>query len=150
MHVSQQGVGRNGAKLAGLPESRRGIAYRSGFLIHCLCMSSVLARDSGLREAVTVALQLALPPGIRDPLVASVRSAHLFPLPSACTMSRWRLLLDAALMLHTRQNYSRTELARYLLVDASTQGFAKQLPNTMASSTAETPVWRRREGACEV
>jgi hypothetical protein len=64
-----------------------------------------------------------LPPRTAQPLARLVSDSRDFALPNKATISKWRLLIDAALMLYMRdRNLEGGRWYRYMMIDSSTQG----------------------------
>ena len=102
--------------------ARRWLMYRASFLIECLVMCGLLGNDTDLREAVAMALRLALPASLQTSLVQMVLSPEAFPMPHQSSISRWRVLVDSAYMMWCREHLLPAGHIRYLMLDSSTQG----------------------------
>lgn len=98
------------------------LAYKAAFMIQCLIMSNLLARDSTMRDTISLALRMSLPRSLSEPLAKAVDDPTSFPLPDKATISRWRVCLDAAFMLWCRRHTPPMNHIRYIMVDSSTQG----------------------------
>jgi hypothetical protein len=97
--------------------------YRTAFLVNVCLLSGMLSHDSGLRETLVQALHVALPSRVARPLTDILSNRAMYALPDKATVSRWRLLIDAALMLYMREcNLDGGPWFRYMMVDSSTQG----------------------------
>ena len=85
-------------------------------------MCGLLGNDTDLREAVAMALRLALPASLQTSLVQMVLSPEAFPMPHQSSISRWRVLVDSAYMMWCREHLLPAGHIRYLMLDSSTQG----------------------------
>lgn len=101
---------------------KRRVVFRASFLLQALALADMLAKDADLREVVCRALRLVLPRGMAEPLVAAVEDDRILPMPNQGTISRWRLLVDSAFMLHMRSLNNTKKWVRFMMVDSSTQG----------------------------
>ena len=87
----------------GIPDGgRHRLVYKVSFLVHVIVMSFLLRGSASLRESVVLALKLVLPPSILTQFVCLVEEKAC-ALPDAGSISRWRFLLDASLMLVERK-----------------------------------------------
>ena len=100
--------------------------YRVGWLVKAMLMSDLLRNSQDMLEALEVSLNLVLPP-VLWPLLRDMLQETISVVPSKSTISRWRVLLDGALMLHARREHL-TQLenggmgaVRYLMIDSSNQ-----------------------------
>ena len=75
-----------------------------------------------MRDVILLALRMALPRALCEPLTKAVKHPASYPLPDKGTISRWRMCLDAAFMLWHRRHVPPARYVRYVMVDSSTQG----------------------------
>ena len=102
-------------------EGFRKSKYNVFWLLRVLMMCDILRSADGLLEALKRAMEMCLPP-ILLPTILDIIGAPSHIVPSASSISRWRLLLDAALMMAQRsRNNNGGEYCRYLMSDSSTQ-----------------------------
>ena len=111
-----------GLRLQG--STQKTVAYRAAFIIQVLLQCDLLKSDGSLKDSLKQALRIVLPKSLQ-PMFLDLVEQHINP--SASSISRWRLLLDASLMLHIRAE-RRKEWAdgrrsvRWLMIDSSPQG----------------------------
>jgi hypothetical protein len=95
--------------------------YKTLFLIQALMYCAALRHDGDFKDNLTLALRLCLPAVVYNTVSAFMDDA-MQQFPSKSTMSRWRLVVDVALMLQRRQrNSGAPSRVRYLMVDSSVQ-----------------------------
>lgn len=97
------------------------LAYLASLLVHVLVMSGLIMDDANLREVRMRSFNMMLPSSLAAPFVRAVSDAAAVPLPSKSTISRWRVMLDVAYMLWTRDRFQQ-EHVHFGMVDSSTQG----------------------------
>lgn len=90
--------------------------------MQCLVMCNLLSAARTLREVLAMAVRMALPSSLADPFATNIEDRSLYSLPSTSTISRWRLLLDAAFMLHRRRRFREHACIHVVQVDSSPQG----------------------------
>ena len=115
------------------------LLYNAKFMVQALVMSDLLSNDRSLREVLSRAVRLVLPPALSEPLAAAIDSPSL-RMPSASALSRWRFLLDASLMLHFRKSLHSEPCLRYAMADSSTQGgrdYELLVPTTISVSSLQ-------------
>lgn len=100
-------------------------SYGSLSLLRCWIMSCVLKQSNQLREALQRAAYLILPAGVAAEFAQTLKSGD-HAIPSAPTISRFRLRLDVSFMLHARRLHraspgGASKHVRYLLADSSPQ-----------------------------
>ena len=101
--------------------------YKLDFMLDCVIMSSV-ASAGHLNDIFARALRSALPPHIAQDILQRVVSERRLSIPSAPSVSRHRLTLHLAFLLHVRQvneqmlDCTTGPPARYHTADASPQG----------------------------
>ena len=112
---------------------RVGDAVRSGceaydvfYLINCFLFCNVLKADQDLRKAIELACKVVLPKHMCDSILELFRTEDR-PIPHMSTISRFRLKLDVAAMLLTRDwlhklLQQRGGIISHIMVDASPQG----------------------------
>ena len=121
------------------------MAYRSTFIIQCLLLSSHL-RDAGdLKQVVVQAVKLVLPESLAKIVLGALerQDGDRVRLPTATRISRARMTVDAAYMLHCRQQNHEAcangGMVRYVMVDASVQGhFDFELIRVTSMRTCDT------------
>ena len=86
---------------ADVVQGHKNICYRAAFVVQVLLQCDLLTRDASLKEAVASALKLAVPRSLLPTLMDLTDQHTMFP--SKSQVSRWRLLLDGASMMQTRQ-----------------------------------------------
>lgn len=98
------------------------LRYNVVFLVRALLMADLLRNASALGDAILHGLRLLVPPVLARGLAAAIKSPKEFA-PHAGTISRWRLLLDGAYMLHMRRKNhdGQQKQFRYLMADSSVQ-----------------------------
>ena len=108
--------------------------FSPAWLVHVMLMANQLRCSQNLSVVLRRALHMCVPPSLRPPLLAMIDSPRAIA-PSASQISRWRLLLDGAFMLHHREvncASSRPQV-RYLMSDSSTQhGRSLQMTTVMS------------------
>lgn len=114
---------RNKASISQLLSSDKvAMKYNTTFLLKTFVLSDCLRNSWELAMALESAFSMILPDVFQNILHESIlAAAHI--VPHASTISRWRLLLDGALMMwHRNQNLeSGGQFARYMMTDSSTQ-----------------------------
>eukprot|EP00959_Pyramimonas_sp_CCMP1952_P463942 9485761-Pyramimonas_sp.AAC.1 len=105
-------------------------------MLRCLLLSRSLKSFSLLSRAIQASIKIALPTEFADVIVDMVTN-HDVPLPSAGTLSRFQLSVDAGYMLwHRRMNqYAKSHgklPARYFTVASSEQCGADWLISSCA------------------
>lgn len=98
--------------------------FKALFLVQALLYASALRHDGEFKDMLVMGLRLVLPEVIHRAVMA-VLSEQAAVQPSKSAFSRWRLVLDTALMLE-RRDFSSKQMAsgpcvRYLMVDSSVQ-----------------------------
>ena len=93
------------------PGIRQRVVYKASFMIHVCMLACNLRSAASLRESIILALRLVLPPTIFDHFKKIV-SEHT-AVPDKATTSRWRFLLDAALMQFERLRSEAGDKVRY-------------------------------------
>ena len=112
-------------KIAGskVPEFFLSGRYASWFAIHSVMFASFLKNSDRLSGALKQALSMAFAPNIASDLLEALGSVAL---PSAATLSRWRLQFEAASSLLMREDVSQALLSEgltlHVLIDSSPQG----------------------------
>ena len=106
------------------PAQQKTIPYRAAFVIQVLLQCDLLRTDASLKDSVKQALALIIPKSLL-PMFLDMVEEYISPSPGQ--ISRWRLLLDAAFMLWTRNDRRKAwsedrSFARWLMVDSSPQG----------------------------
>lgn len=101
------------------------VPYQAAFMLRVMLMSGVLRSSSDLRESLMIALSLVLPPTLL-PTFANLLKTLSDIIPAASTVSRWRLILDAAIMEHERgvnhaSGSCKEQRVRYMMADSSVQ-----------------------------
>ena len=89
-----------------------------------MCMSGLLRNSKSLRTVLMQSAQIILPPILQQHFLGQLDSCCKV-MPSKSTVSRWRVVLDAAFMLserHSRAEESAADsrgYARYMMADSS-------------------------------
>ena len=98
------------------------LPYKAAFLLRAMLMSGMLRNSAQLKETIAVALALVLPKSLQRTFQQLLHDCSGIT-PSQSTMSRWRLIVDVALMVfHRRRNRSEAgNWVRYMQADASVQ-----------------------------
>ena len=112
----------------------RGKLYRVGYLFHVMLLANLVSSSWNLREVVARAVKVALPDVLQEPIAKLLDELQDFITPSGASVSRWRLLIDAAYMVwQRRQHAASPKYARCLLTDASSQ-HGREFQNTWIMS----------------
>jgi hypothetical protein len=115
--------------LAGLTQQsvgRYGFRYTAAALISVLIGSQMLASDEKLKAALCQCLRILFAPAVADQFIEELLTSHNTHLPHASTISKFRLIADAALMLLFReanQKMTREGAVRYLRIDSSPKDY---------------------------
>ena len=98
------------------------VPYQVAFMLRVMLMSGVLRSSSDLRESLMMAMSIVLPPTLLPTFQNLLRTLSDI-IPAASTVSRWRLVLDAAIMVHQRgvNDASGSGWVRFLMADSSAQ-----------------------------
>ena len=98
------------------------VAYRATFLLRVMLLGGLLKSSSNLKEALQHALASVPSSSIQQSFGRLVDECSQV-LPSAASMSRWRFVLDAAIMVHHRLEIERRgdRVCRVLMADSSVQ-----------------------------
>ena len=99
--------------------------YKASFLLHCCLMAHLLRDQQNLVKAIRVALRLLVAPALMPAFLSLIESMEKV-MPHAATMSKWRCLIDGALMLHMRSCNDRLRdqgqgMVRFIMADSSEQ-----------------------------
>ena len=98
--------------------------YKISFLVRACLLGQLLRNQSTSKPVMTHVITAVLPAVVRETFLRVVDECqHIQPDPA--TISRWRFLIDAALMLYSRRKVEEDggglSKARYLMADASSQ-----------------------------
>ena len=98
------------------------IPFQSAYLLRVMLFSGVLKSSSHLREALMQALSIVLPKTLL-PTFKNLLNECASVVPHASTISRWRFILDAAIMIHNRKLNALPgrRMSRVLMADSSVQ-----------------------------
>ena len=80
------------SKLRGGP-----IAYRASFLLKAFLQADILRNNADLKLSVGQALRMVLPQSVVQAFVDVVETSN-HVMPSASAISRWRVIIDGAMM----------------------------------------------------
>ena len=97
--------------------------YKVAFLIHAVVMSQMLKNSERFKDVLLQAIQMVLPPVVREPFLHSVKSLSILN-PTKGQLSRWRFLVDGSLCLYNRRRAlagNRGKMVRSLMADSSSQ-----------------------------
>jgi hypothetical protein len=97
--------------------------FKVQFLVECVLLSGLLHVDGSLKQALQGAVRLCLPPHVANVVSQTLDNGSL-QIPSGSTISRRRLMVDVAYMMHRRalnDKFGRGAV-RYIMVDSSPQG----------------------------
>ena len=86
--------------------ARKSTPYRVGFLLKAMLLADVLRSSSGMLSAIEASCSIVIPRVLR-PLFQDMLQATRSLVPSESTVSKWRVVLDGALMLHARKEIFR-------------------------------------------
>ena len=107
--------------------TNKGCCHSMDFLVNCVLYCNLLRNDKQLRLALSLAIQVLLPPSSSERLQQKLRNdAEKYIDPG--TVSRARLAVDAAYMLLVRTKISQMiasdpgGICSYVMIDASEQG----------------------------
>jgi len=79
----------------------RGQEYSVLYMIKYFLLASLLRSGGSLQLAISRAIHIVCPPNLASLLEHAITDKHL-PVPDASTLSRFKLKIDCAFMLHTR------------------------------------------------
>ena len=86
-------------------------SYNIFYLLNCFMLSNLLHSDAALQEALVLACKVALPRHMSEAVLKLLNEEDR-PVPSKSTISRFRLKLDVAWMLLTRERIGALLSAR--------------------------------------
>ena len=95
-------------------------SYKVAFLVHASIMADALRNSSDFKNILKRVVKLIVPPMLQSLLITHIDD-HAKLLPHKSTISRWRLLIDAAFMVFTRRSLMDIKYTRYMMTDSSTQ-----------------------------
>ena len=100
-----------------------GSSYTSEFLVVAMQLALKLHKDEDLNAAMQNSIRMAFPLGVAENLLKLIETA---PTPDQSTLSRWKIPLDAGLMLLEREMFMNLlrggGIATFGMLDSSPQG----------------------------
>ena len=105
------------------PGQRGGVAYKVPHMLKTFCLASLLNTSSSIPRVLRTAVQLLVIPSLRTMMDDCFNCFASF-VPLKSTISRWRVLIDVAMMLSERDKCSADHApayVRYLQADSSKQ-----------------------------
>ena len=100
-----------------------GSSYTSEFLVVAMQLALKLHKDEDLSAAMQNSIRMAFPLGVAENLLKLIETA---PTPDQSTLSRWKIPLDAGLMLLEREMFMNLlrggGIATFGMLDSSPQG----------------------------
>ena len=126
------------ASLRNLGDMPRGkIQYRIAFLMQVLLMSDSLRDSKDIGSVLRHALEMVVPPVLLPQFKKILQDASA-TIPHKATVSRWKFLLDGAIMCAERNRNKAQEYLRWIMADSSTQhGRTFQLVATLNLTKSE-------------
>ena len=99
------------------------VPYKVSFLLRAMLMGDLLRHSGTLRQVLSMAIGMVLPSTLRKCFQGLLESCAQV-IPAASTISKWRLVLDAAIMVHERQandSERNGRKLRHFMADSSSQ-----------------------------
>eukprot|EP00971_Amphidinium_carterae_P351729 6492256-Amphidinium_carterae.2 len=122
---------------------RKQLRYNVFWLIQILILSDSLRDSRKLKKIVGQALSMFVPPFLIS-MFRTTLTDPIMQMPHVGTVSRWRFLLDAAIMLLHRSDNEANKYYRWIMTDSSTQhGRTFQLTTELRLNEADTAVAMR-------
>eukprot|EP00971_Amphidinium_carterae_P337377 6474145-Amphidinium_carterae.2 len=133
---------RNMTGKANTAESRLGLKrpFQVAYMVKVLCMADLLRSQSTVTTALQSAMEIAMPRVLR-PAFKTLLAEHKTVIPHESTISRWRMLLDGALMLVSRARHWADGHVRFIMTDGSTQ-HKRHVQHTLVRSVRKSDVVR--------
>lgn len=97
--------------------------YKAGTMLRCMICADLLRADDSITESCIRSIKMMLPPSVAEPALEMITSAseRAKLIPGKSTISKYRVLVDTALMIFERLRNDLHPQIRYMMADSSTQ-----------------------------